>query len=61
MARGAAMIQKCNIHNYSIFLKDGLLFSYFAYHGANYDVDMARMAADPQDAGLVEDHGPNAT
>ena len=43
-----AMIQKCNIHNYSIFLKDGLLFSYFEYHGANYDADMARMAADPK-------------
>ena len=43
-----AMIQKCNIHNYSIFLKDGLLFSYFEYHGTNYDVDMARMAADPK-------------
>ena len=40
-----AMIQKCNIHNYSIFLKDGLLFSYFEYHGTNYDADMAHMAA----------------
>jgi L-rhamnose mutarotase len=25
-----------------------LLFSYFEYHGANYDADMARMAADPK-------------
>lgn len=43
-----AMIRKCNIRNYSIFLKDGLLFSYFEYHGTNYDADMAHMAADPK-------------
>jgi L-rhamnose mutarotase len=43
-----AMIQKCNIRNYSIFLKDGLLFSYFEYHGTNYSDDMAKMAADPK-------------
>jgi L-rhamnose mutarotase len=43
-----AMIQKCNIRNYSIFLKDGLLFSYFEYHGSDYSADMARMAADPK-------------
>jgi L-rhamnose mutarotase len=43
-----AMIQKCNIRNYSIFLKDGLLFSYFEYHGTNYPADMARMAASPK-------------
>ena len=43
-----AMIQKCNIRNYSIFLKDGQLFSYFEYHGTDYSSDMARMAADPK-------------
>ena len=43
-----AMIQKCNICNYSIFLKDGLLFSYYEYHGTDYPADMARMAADPK-------------
>jgi L-rhamnose mutarotase len=42
------MIRKCNIRNYSIFLQDGLLFSYFEYHGADYSADMARMAADPK-------------
>jgi L-rhamnose mutarotase len=42
------MIQKCNIRNYSIFLKDSLLFSYFEYHGTDYSSDMARMAADPK-------------
>jgi L-rhamnose mutarotase len=43
-----AMISKCNIRNYSIFFKDGLLFSYFEYHGADYAADMAKMAADPR-------------
>nr|MDO8115993.1 L-rhamnose mutarotase [Candidatus Sigynarchaeota archaeon] len=41
------MIRECNIKNYSIFHKDGYLFSYFEYHGSNYDADMARMAEDP--------------
>jgi L-rhamnose mutarotase len=40
-------ISACNIRNYSIYLKDGLLFSYFEYHGTDFDADMARMAADP--------------
>ncbi len=40
------MIRRCNIGNYSIFLKDDLLFGYFEYHGADYAADMARMAAD---------------
>ena len=39
-------IQKCNIRNYSIFLKDDLLFAYFEYVGDDLDADMARMAAD---------------
>ena len=43
-----AMIRQCNIRNYSIFLKDDLLFGYFEYHGADYAADMARMAADPK-------------
>ena len=42
-----SMIRECNIRNYSIYLKDGRLFSYFEYHGSNFDADMARMAADP--------------
>ena len=39
-------IQKCNIRNYSIFLKDDLLFAYFEHVGDDLDADMARMAAD---------------
>jgi len=39
-------IRDCNIANYSIYFKDGLLFSYFEYHGSDFAADMARMAAD---------------
>ena len=40
-------IYECNIRNYSIYLKDGFLFSYFEYVGENFGADMARMVADP--------------
>jgi L-rhamnose mutarotase len=40
-------VSECNIHNYSICHKDGYLFSYFEYHGPDFDADMAKMAADP--------------
>jgi L-rhamnose mutarotase len=43
-----ATIRACNIRNYSIFLKDDLLFGYFEYHGSDFAADMARMAADPK-------------
>jgi L-rhamnose mutarotase len=42
------MIRKCNIRNYSIYLKDDFLFGYFEYHGTDYKADMAKMAADPR-------------
>ena len=41
------MIKDCNIRNYSIYYKDGYLFSYFEYTGTDFDGDMAKMAADP--------------
>ena len=41
-------INECNIRNYSIYYKDGFLFSYFEYIGVDYDADMAKMAADPE-------------
>ena len=41
------MITECNIRNYSIYLKDNSLFSYFEYIGNDFDGDMALMAADP--------------
>lgn len=42
------MIHKCNLRNYSIYYRDGYLFSYFEYVGENFEEDMARMAADPK-------------
>jgi L-rhamnose mutarotase len=47
-----AMIERCNIRNYSIYLRrlpDGrhYLFSYFEYVGDDFASDMAKMAADP--------------
>ncbi len=42
------MIRACNIRNYSIYHKDGYLFSYFEYWGSDYQADMDKMAADPK-------------
>lgn len=42
------MIHRCSIRNYSIYHKDGYLFSYFEYIGDDYAADMAKMAADPK-------------
>jgi L-rhamnose mutarotase len=41
------MIQECNIRNYSIYYKDGYLFSYYEYWGDDFNADMKKMAADP--------------
>ncbi|SNT41394.1 L-rhamnose mutarotase [Granulicella rosea] len=41
-------IEACNIRNYSIFLRDSVLFAYFEYHGHDYEADMLLMAADPE-------------
>ena len=40
-----SMIHECNIRNYSIYLKDGILFSYFEYHGSDMKGDWGKMAA----------------
>lgn len=42
------MIKDCHLQNYSIYYKDGLLFSYYEYVGTDYEADMAKMAADPE-------------
>lgn len=42
------MIKKCNIRNYSIYLRDGYLYSYYEYIGDDYDADMAKMAEDEE-------------
>lgn len=43
----AKTITKCNIRNYSIYYKDGYLFSYFEYTGKDFKEDLKRMADDP--------------
>ena len=45
-----ARIQRSNIRNYSIFLREpeNLLFGYWEYHGSNFEADMAAIAADPE-------------
>jgi L-rhamnose mutarotase len=42
-----ATIAACHIRNYSIFLRKGVLFAYFEYHGTDYAADMRKMAACP--------------
>lgn len=39
-------IKDCNIRNYSIYYKDGFLFSYYEYTGNDYNSDMSKMAKD---------------
>ena len=40
-------IRKSNIRNYSIYLRMGILFSYYVYIGENLDRDMAEIGEDP--------------
>jgi L-rhamnose mutarotase len=44
-----ARLRKSNIRNYSIFLREpeNLLFSYFEYHGNDFDADMKVIESDP--------------
>ncbi|MEV6535595.1 L-rhamnose mutarotase [Streptomyces sp. NPDC051639] len=42
-----AALKRANIGNYSIFLRDGLLFSYLEYTGTDYAADTSAIAADP--------------
>jgi len=39
-------LKDVNIQNYSIYYRDGLLFSYLEYTGSDFDADMKKMAAD---------------
>lgn len=39
------LIYDCNIRNYSIFVKDDLLFAYFEYVGVDFASDMEKMDA----------------
>src|SRR3972149_74335 len=51
-------ITESNIRNYSIFVKDNLLFAYFEYHGTDFEADMAKMAADPKTQGWWANNKP---
>ena len=41
-------IHECNIRDYTIYHRDGLLFSHFVYVGDDFEADAAKMAADPE-------------
>ncbi|QMW24210.1 L-rhamnose mutarotase [Sandaracinobacteroides saxicola] len=43
-----AALKAANVSNYSIFLKDDLLFGYLEYSGSDWAADMAKVAADPE-------------
>ena len=38
-----SLLSECRITNFSIYLKDGYLFSYYEYVGTDYDADMKKM------------------
>jgi L-rhamnose mutarotase len=42
-----AALRAANVRNYSIFLREDTLFSYFEYHGDDFEADMASIGADP--------------
>jgi L-rhamnose mutarotase len=41
-----AALTRANVRNYSIFIRDGVLFSYLEYTGSDYERDMAEIATD---------------
>lgn len=43
-----AILQACGIRNFSIYCKNGFLFSYFEYSGDDYEADQKKMAAHPK-------------
>jgi L-rhamnose mutarotase len=43
-----ATLRSVGVQNYSIFLRDGLLFSYLEYTGDNWAAAQAEIAADPE-------------
>jgi len=42
-----ATLRRVGVRNYSIFLRDGLLFSYLEYTGDDWAAAQAEIAADP--------------
>jgi L-rhamnose mutarotase len=55
-----ALISRANIRNYTIFLREpeNLLFGTWEYHGTDFEADMAKIAADPKNQGMVVSHHP---
>ena len=53
--------RNCNIRNYSIFLKDDLLFGYYEYHGADYAADMAKIGGKRENPRMVGANDADAT
>lgn len=43
-----ARLSASHVTNYTIFLRDGWLFSYLEYTGEDFEADMAALAADPR-------------
>jgi L-rhamnose mutarotase len=43
-----ATLRRVGVRNYSIFLRDGLLFSYLEYTGDDWTAAQAEIAADPE-------------
>ena len=41
------VLRNAGISNYSIFLKDDLLFSYYEYTGSNHEADYRKLQNDP--------------
>ncbi len=37
-------LYECNLRNFSIYYRDGYLFSYYEYIGSNYDADMKKLS-----------------
>jgi L-rhamnose mutarotase len=52
------MIRVSDIRNYSIFLKDDRLNSYFEYYGNDFESGMPKMAAHPKTKGWWAVVGP---
>lgn len=40
------LLKEVHIRNYSIYYRDGYLFSYFEYTGSDFEADMEKMAQD---------------
>lgn len=43
----ARLIEDCNIRNYTIFERNGMLYAYYEYIGDDFAADMQKMADDP--------------